>query len=64
MPSALIQPVAIRGTWELLRYNFLPVPWGTSIEIEFLEPVEPSAYPSELLLEEVGKRIKVAVENG
>lgn len=64
MPSALIQPVAIRGNWELLRYNFLPVPWGTSIEIEFLEPVEPSAYPSELLLEEVGKRIKVAVENG
>jgi 1-acyl-sn-glycerol-3-phosphate acyltransferase len=64
MPSALIQPVAIRGNWELLRYNFLPVPWGTSIEIEFLEPVEPSAYPSELLLEEVKKRIKLAVGHG
>jgi 1-acyl-sn-glycerol-3-phosphate acyltransferase len=64
MPSALIQPVAIRGNWELLRYNFLPVPWGTSIEIEFLEPVEPAAYPSELLLEEVKKRIKLAVGHG
>lgn len=61
MPSALIQPVAIRGNWELLRYNFLPVPWGTRIEIEFLEPIEPFAYPADLLLEEVQKRIKSSV---
>ncbi len=61
MSSAIIQPVAIRGNWELLRYNFLPVPWGTRIEIEFLPAIEPSAYPAELLLEEVQKRIKSAV---
>ena len=39
MPSAVIQPVAIRGNWELLRYNFFPVPFGTSVSIEFLEPI-------------------------
>jgi len=64
MPTALIQPVAIRGNWELLRYNFLPVPWGTHIEIEFLEPLEPSSYPADMLLEEVQNRIKSAVSVG
>lgn len=64
MPSALIQPVAIRGNWELLRYHFWPVPFGTSIEVEFLEPIEPSTYPSELLLEEVQKRVKSSVGSG
>lgn len=39
MPSAVIQPVAIRGNWELLRYNFWPIPFGTSVSVEFLEPV-------------------------
>ena len=61
MPSAIIQPVAIRGNWELLRYNFLPVPFGTSIELEFLEPLEPSKYPEEELVREVERRIQQAV---
>jgi 1-acyl-sn-glycerol-3-phosphate acyltransferase len=43
MPSAIIQPVAISGNWELLRYRFLPVPFGTSATITFLPPVEPSS---------------------
>jgi 1-acyl-sn-glycerol-3-phosphate acyltransferase len=42
MPTALIQPVAITGNWELLRYNFWPVPYGTSIELTFLPPIEPT----------------------
>lgn len=61
MPSALIQPVAIRGNWRLLRYNFAPVPFGTSIEVEFLEPIERTSYPAEMLLEEVERRIRGAV---
>lgn len=40
MPSALVQPVAIRGNWKLLQNNFWPVPFGTSIELEFLKPLE------------------------
>jgi 1-acyl-sn-glycerol-3-phosphate acyltransferase len=49
MPSALVQPVAIRGNWRLLQYNFWPVPYGTSIELEFLEPIEPAGIsPAEL----------------
>lgn len=62
MPSAIIQPVAIRGNWRLLRYHFMPVPFGTSIEVEFLPAVEQSAYPPEMLLEEIESRIKASVE--
>lgn len=61
MPGALIQPIAIRGNWRLLRYHFCPVPFGTTIEIEFLEPVEPNAHQPEQLLAEVEGRIRASV---
>lgn len=61
MPSALVQPVAIRGNWELLQYNFLPVPYGTRVELEFLEPMEPRDYAEEDLVAEVERRIRKAV---
>jgi 1-acyl-sn-glycerol-3-phosphate acyltransferase len=61
MPSALIQPVAIRGNWRILRYNFLPVPFGTTIEIEFLPPIEPSEFATEALPSAVESRIRAGV---
>ncbi|MEY4667922.1 MAG: hypothetical protein RL518_621 [Pseudomonadota bacterium] len=61
MPSALIQPVAIRGNWRILRYNFCPIPFGTTIEMEFLDPVDPSGYQPEQLLVEVESRIRASV---
>lgn len=62
MPGAVIQPVAIRGNWELLQYNFLPVPFGTHIELEFLPPVEPAGRPADDVLADVEARIRKAVE--
>jgi 1-acyl-sn-glycerol-3-phosphate acyltransferase len=47
MPGAIVQPVVIRGNWRLLRYHFWPVPFGTSIELEFLEPIEPAGKSSQ-----------------
>lgn len=61
MPHAIIQPVAIRGNWELLRYNFFPIPYGTEIELEFLEPLEPSAFQESELIAEIEARIARAV---
>lgn len=43
-PSALIVPAVIEGSWELLRYKFWPVPFGTHVTIKILPPVEPSKY--------------------
>jgi 1-acyl-sn-glycerol-3-phosphate acyltransferase len=61
MPDAVIQPVAIRGNWELLRYNFLPIPFGTSIELEFLAPIEPSGCSLDELSRDIEQRIVEAV---
>ncbi len=61
MPSAIVQPVAIRGNWRLLQHNFWPVPYGTSIELEFLEPIEPAGMTSEEVASLVEQRIAAAV---
>lgn len=58
MPSAIIQPVAIRGNWRLLQHNFFPVPFGTSIEVEFLPPIEQSSCPPDDLLSHIRERIE------
>jgi 1-acyl-sn-glycerol-3-phosphate acyltransferase len=39
-PSALIVPVAIEGSWELVKHGLLPMPVGVSIKFTVLEPLE------------------------
>ncbi len=62
MPSAVIQPIAIRGNWELLRHNLFPVVVGSSIDLTFLPSIEPSSYSPETLVEIVEGRIRAVVE--
>ena len=40
MPEAVIVPLVISGSWELLRYNFWPVPFGTKVYLKMLPPVD------------------------
>jgi 1-acyl-sn-glycerol-3-phosphate acyltransferase len=61
MPGAIVQPVAVKGNWQLLRYHFWPIPWGTSVELEFLEPLEPSSFGEQDVSSEVEGRIRAAV---
>lgn len=61
MPSAVVQPVAIRGNWRLLRFHFWPVPYGTTIELEFLEPIEPAGKSSQEVAAVVEERIRTSV---
>lgn len=64
MPHAVIQPVAIRGNWELLQHHFFPVPYGTKIELEFLKPIEQGKFSEERLLGEIESQILSAVKTG
>jgi len=61
MPSAVILPIAIRGNWRILRYQFCPIPFGTTIEMEFLDLVEQNGRAPEELLAEVESRIRASV---
>jgi 1-acyl-sn-glycerol-3-phosphate acyltransferase len=38
-PDLPVLPVAIDGSWKLLRHNLLPVPFGVRIRIRFTDPV-------------------------
>jgi 1-acyl-sn-glycerol-3-phosphate acyltransferase len=39
MPDAEIVPIVIDGSWELVRYNLLPVPFGRTVSLTILEPL-------------------------
>ncbi len=50
-PDLKVVPVAIDGSWQLLKNRFLPVPWGVDLRIRFLDPIDRSGEedPSEVL---------------
>ena len=53
MPNALLVPVTIDGTWQLLRYSFLPVPWGCSITITVGKPITINAEDPALQIQQI-----------
>ncbi len=40
MPNAEIVPIAIDGSWELVRYNLFPVPFGRTVHFTVLPPIK------------------------
>jgi 1-acyl-sn-glycerol-3-phosphate acyltransferase len=50
-PSAVIVPVAIDGSWELMRYRMLPVPFGVRVRCTVLAPFGQADYSAR----EIGK---------
>jgi 1-acyl-sn-glycerol-3-phosphate acyltransferase len=38
-PETAVVPVAIDGSWRLLRHNLLPVPWGVRVRVRIAEPI-------------------------
>jgi 1-acyl-sn-glycerol-3-phosphate acyltransferase len=57
-PDLPIVPAVIDGSWQLLRFNLFPVPFGTEIRVRLGDPIERS--PDEdrdALLEQVREQI-------
>ena len=38
-PDLEVVPATIDGSWELLRYKMLPVPFGTAVRVRFGDPI-------------------------
>lgn len=59
-PNLKVVPVAIDGSWQLLKDRFLPVPWGVDLRIRFLDPIERAARedPAEML-----ERVKESIQS-
>ena len=62
VPSALIVPVVIDGSWELVRYGCRPVPYGVRVTFKMLEPVEPSEWNLKELPGVLEERIRSELE--
>ena len=53
MPNALVVPAAINGSWEIVRYNLMPVVWGVKLELHVLDPIEPAGKDPQELLDQI-----------
>ena len=60
-PNALIVPVAIDGMWEVLKNNFLPVPYGVVVSFSVLDPIEPNSMTRDELTPTIQERIRLAL---
>ena len=57
MPSALVVPVVIRGSFELVRFRLRPIPFGVKLSLESLAAIEPRGIEPEMLLESIRSAI-------
>ena len=60
-PSATIVPVAIDGSWELMRYRMRPVPFGVRVRCTVLAPISPQEQSAKAVVSVVEDRIRQAV---
>ncbi|MXV17539.1 lysophospholipid acyltransferase family protein [Hufsiella ginkgonis] len=70
VPTALVVPVAIDGSWKLTRFGIFPLSFGEQIRFTVLEPIEPSTLPGpaelvarteEVIRKALGKELKTEV---
>lgn len=62
-PDTAIVPVCIDESWRLLRYNLMPVPFGTRVRVWIGEPIKRRrGEDREALLAKVEESIRVALE--
>lgn len=60
-PEALIVPIAINGSWDLVQYGFYPLNTFTKMTWEVLEPIETAFGTVEERVKEAENRIKKAL---
>lgn len=61
-PSAVIVPVAIDGSWELMRYRFRPMPFGVRLRCTVLAPIGQEEFPVKELASVAEARIRETLE--
>jgi 1-acyl-sn-glycerol-3-phosphate acyltransferase len=63
-PSATIVPVAIDGSWELMRYRMRPIPFGVRVKCTVLAPISQQEQSGKALVSMVEERIREALGDG
>jgi 1-acyl-sn-glycerol-3-phosphate acyltransferase len=61
-PSATIVPVAIDGSWRLMRYRMRPVPFGVRVRCTVLAPIGQDEYPAKDIAGVTENRIRESMD--
>ena len=62
MPEALVVPIAIDGSWEMVRYNLLPVVCGLTLKLHVFAPLQRGGKDAESALKECEEFITAQVK--
>lgn len=63
-PSATIVPVAIDGSWELMRYRMRPIPFGVRVKCTVLAPISQQEKSGKAVVSMVEEKIREALSDG
>ena len=63
-PSATIIPVAIDGSWELMRYRMLPIPFGVRVKCTVLAPISQQEQSAKVVASMVEEKIRAVLDDG
>ncbi len=63
-PSAVVVPVAIDGSWELMRYRMRPIPFGVKVTCTVLAPISQREHSAKELVGVAEERIRRAIDEG
>lgn len=61
MPTAVVVPLAIDGSWELTRHRLRPIPFGVRVRCTVLPAIEANAGPAKAMIAEAERRIRAAL---
>ena len=63
-PSATIVPVAIDGSWELMRYRMRPIPFGVRVKCTVLAPISQQEKTGKAVVSMAEEKIREALSDG
>ena len=61
MPDAEVIPIAINGSWELVRYNLLPVPFGRTVTFTVLPAITVAGRAGKEVVKDCERAIRKAI---
>ncbi len=64
MPTALVVPLAIDGSWRLTQYGMRPVPFGKIVTLRLLPPVEQHVLPESEMIAQIESSIRAELTQG
>jgi len=61
-PHTEVVPVVIDGSWQLLRHNLLPVPFGVRVRVAIGDPIARKSHDAEALVHRAERQIRATLE--